>query len=799
MKRIVFDKVQSSPGHPRPLFFSNTPIFPKLSIGRPDDRYEQEADEMAERITQIPIAPSGKEPLAFSAGADHSNTQVPNIQCDWRDDLRDLYSRGRRTGRRIYQRGREYYQQGREMAGRARERAEEEAGSAAEELEAWWNEGTGDTTKIEFDGSEVRVIGTDPFSAPGISGLMAGNPGITSAGLPPGTDCTQPQYQHLPNVGPIPEGDYYVNPSEVESSPPARFNRSAWGRIRTRLHESMTTSLSRRAFTERTGGFFIHEDANHNGTAGCIGLTNHRDNQEVQDRIRTNSSRIPVEVRYPAAAPSGSTADAESDQPQVQAKSFTKATSKPSEIRDRTPFFSPDFSKQLRETSFNGQALPAPTKDRMSQAFRVDFKQVRIHTGPAATHLNRQLQAKAFTHGRDIYFNQGHYQPETTEGRKLLAHELTHVVQQTQAGPVPQIQRVELTYDDGPDSAGHTQAVVDALNQAGARATFYVVGQRVLEGNNWQTIFNIAAGGHWLGNHAFDWNNARDNHVFMHGTMEERALKILETEFAIRAALERGKQEAQQTGRWNGIPQANRDYIDDVIARGTGRFRTPGFRSHVYSPGGITQQAAIELANQVASAAGLRSFLASDSVDVDPEDWRSGRTADQVVEGVRSGVDENTDSILLHSRLAATAAATPRIVGDLQSRGFSFDEPARGAVARRIPRPGFAGLSNISDPPTPEQLLQARRFLMSNLNLGPVLMGSTAIGILQMAQAAGAQEVNQFLDFLETTPGPPGTGYMANFLLQNASFRLAYLTNVYWLRRRPLPADYQAGGRPAGP
>jgi hypothetical protein len=72
-----------------------------------------------------------------------------------------------------------------------------------------------------------------------------------------------------------------------------------------------------------------------------------------------------------------------------------------------------------------------------------------------------------------------------------------------------------------------------------------VVGQRVAEGDNWRTVFEIAATGHWLGNHAFDWNSDTDNHIFLHGSEKERARKILITEWAIRDALIQGKREAE--------------------------------------------------------------------------------------------------------------------------------------------------------------------------------------------------------------------------------------------------------------
>ncbi len=59
-----------------------------------------------------------------------------------------------------------------------------------------------------------------------------------------------------------------------------------------------------------------------------------------------------------------------------------------------------------------------------------DFSNVRIHSGSAAVQMDQQLNAKAFTNGSDTYFDQGEYQTASTVGKKLLAHELTHVVQQ---------------------------------------------------------------------------------------------------------------------------------------------------------------------------------------------------------------------------------------------------------------------------------------------------------------------------------------------------------------------------------
>jgi len=77
-----------------------------------------------------------------------------------------------------------------------------------------------------------------------------------------------------------------------------------------------------------------------------------------------------------------------------------------------------------------GQALDPLTRTRMQSAFGADLSGVRTHTGPRADTLNRDLGARAFTVGQDIFFRRGEYNVASSSGRELLAHELTHVIQQ---------------------------------------------------------------------------------------------------------------------------------------------------------------------------------------------------------------------------------------------------------------------------------------------------------------------------------------------------------------------------------
>lgn len=78
----------------------------------------------------------------------------------------------------------------------------------------------------------------------------------------------------------------------------------------------------------------------------------------------------------------------------------------------------------------SGQPLPPDVRQYMEPRFNADFTGVRIHTDGRAVMLNRQLGARAFTVGNQIFFGNGQYQPNSTAGRELLAHELTHTIQQ---------------------------------------------------------------------------------------------------------------------------------------------------------------------------------------------------------------------------------------------------------------------------------------------------------------------------------------------------------------------------------
>lgn len=119
----------------------------------------------------------------------------------------------------------------------------------------------------------------------------------------------------------------------------------------------------------------------------------------------------------------------------------------------------------------SGQSLDPNLQQQMGQAIGADFSGVKVHTDTQSDQMNRSIQAKAFTTGQDIFFRQGAYQPGGRDGQELIAHELTHVVQQNgrsvQAmmltpGLNQVIQARKITND-----ADLTQDVEDAQKQVG--------------------------------------------------------------------------------------------------------------------------------------------------------------------------------------------------------------------------------------------------------------------------------------------------------------------------------------------
>ena len=103
---------------------------------------------------------------------------------------------------------------------------------------------------------------------------------------------------------------------------------------------------------------------------------------------------------------------------------------------------SSEIESKINSAKGGGQSLTPDLQAKMGEAMGADFSGVKVHTNTEADQLNRSLQAKAFATGQDVFFRQGAYAPQSQEGQELIAHELTHVVQQGGAGVQKKTQKV---------------------------------------------------------------------------------------------------------------------------------------------------------------------------------------------------------------------------------------------------------------------------------------------------------------------------------------------------------------------
>lgn len=161
-------------------------------------------------------------------------------------------------------------------------------------------------------------------------------------------------------------------------------------------------------------------------TQSILPVSQTKDASEIEaDRIAEKVMRA-TDFQPPAKPLSESIA------PPVQTKSDGSGNSIDSKL-----------SNKITSSQGGGNSLDDGAKMFMESRFGADFSRVKIHTDSNAVQMNRELNAKAFTFGNDIYFNQEQYKPSSANGRYLLAHELTHVLQQNKLIGRKMIQRAE--------------------------------------------------------------------------------------------------------------------------------------------------------------------------------------------------------------------------------------------------------------------------------------------------------------------------------------------------------------------
>jgi hypothetical protein len=168
--------------------------------------------------------------------------------------------------------------------------------------------------------------------------------------------------------------------------------------------------------------------------------------EQEADRV---ASQVVEQINVPASAQStqGRSVQRQEEQPEeLQAKPeitiLQRQEEKPEELQAKSTQqraiaggeASTDLTSAINSARGGGQAIADNIRKPMEVAFGADFSGVKVHTDSQSDQLNQSIQARAFTTGQDVFFRSGEYNPGSRGGQELLAHELTHVVQQSGDG-----------------------------------------------------------------------------------------------------------------------------------------------------------------------------------------------------------------------------------------------------------------------------------------------------------------------------------------------------------------------------
>lgn len=129
---------------------------------------------------------------------------------------------------------------------------------------------------------------------------------------------------------------------------------------------------------------------------------------------------------------------------EIQARASQQAAGGDREVNE-------DLENRLSRSKGGGNSISNQVRHFFEPRMQFDLSKVRVHTDSEAAWMNQELRARAFTHGRDIYFGDGQYNPQSIAGKRLLTHELTHVVQQEHSVKSNMLHRWQLGTGTPPD------------------------------------------------------------------------------------------------------------------------------------------------------------------------------------------------------------------------------------------------------------------------------------------------------------------------------------------------------------
>ncbi|WP_010177188.1 eCIS core domain-containing protein [Aquimarina agarilytica] len=309
-------------------FFRSTTIQPKLKIGKPNDKYEVEADAMADKVVQRLSNPTSQDRIASSSTP---TVQAKCNHCDQEEKLQ----------------------------------------------------------KKEDELSE--------------------------------TDTELQQKSIFESNGEQPDADVQTKRLVRSIIQPSLTTEASEDEFQQKEDEVSETDEELQRVTMTDGGSPSDEEEPVQLKMGSDSLQKQEEAKSNEDEVRPKLMLKKTEEKPP-----------EEEEP-VQLKIISDGLQKQEDTNgenDADETASSELQSKLNASKGSGSSLPDDTRSSMESGFGADFSGVKIHTGSQANNMNKELGARAFTHGSDIYFNKGEYNPSTSSGQHLLAHELTHTVQQ---------------------------------------------------------------------------------------------------------------------------------------------------------------------------------------------------------------------------------------------------------------------------------------------------------------------------------------------------------------------------------
>jgi Domain of unknown function (DUF4157) len=189
------------------------------------------------------------------------------------------------------------------------------------------------------------------------------------------------------------------------------------------------TAFDAAMIPQMAGNLAVQQLFRAGGIQAKLEISQPGDPAEEADRVADQVMRMAEPVPI-GSAPSAIQRKCVACDPGVRCPKCEEKTIHKKAAPGHLPEASPGVSSKIAFLRAGGQPLPAATSAFFEHRFGTDFSQVRVHTGGQDSETAHAIQARAFTTGQDMVFGAGQFAPESAEGKRLLAHELVHVVQQ---------------------------------------------------------------------------------------------------------------------------------------------------------------------------------------------------------------------------------------------------------------------------------------------------------------------------------------------------------------------------------